>query len=84
MLNSIFSFKAHSHGAMCDCDLLYQEMECCLQFSDFVHKVQRVWMRFPMNLHWNRTEWVWNLIMCNIAHTSASHAHEIAPCEHPH
>ena len=47
--------KAHSHGAMRDCDLLYQEMECCLRFSDFVHKVQRVWMRFPMYLHWNRT-----------------------------
>ena len=22
--------KARSHGALCDCDLLYQEMECCL------------------------------------------------------
>ena len=47
--------KACSHGAMCDCDLLYQEMECCLRFSDFVHKVQTVWMQFPMNLHCNRT-----------------------------
>ena len=27
--------KARLHGAMCDCDLLYQEMECCLRFSDF-------------------------------------------------
>ena len=38
------TFKARSHGAMCDCDLLYQEMECCLRFSDFVHKVRWVWM----------------------------------------
>ena len=29
-----------------------------------------------------RTEWVCNLIMCDIAHTSALHALEIAPCEH--
>ena len=35
-------------------------------------------------IHRNLTEWVWNLIMCDITHTSASHAHEIAPCEHPH
>ena len=34
--------------------------------------------------HHNHTEWVWNLIMYNIEHTSASHAHEIAPYEHPH
>ena len=69
---------------MCDCDLLYQEMECCLRFSDFIHKVRRVWMWFPMYLHWNRTEWVWNLIVYKVAHTSASHSHEIAPYEHPH
>ena len=50
------TFQAHPHGAMCNCDLLYQEMECCLRFSDFIHKVRRVWIRFPMNLHcWNRT-----------------------------
>ena len=40
---------------MCDCDLLYQEMECCLQFSDFVHKVRWVRMWFPIYLHWNHT-----------------------------
>ena len=34
--------------------------------------------------HHNRTEWVWNLIVCDVAHTSASHTHEIAPYEHPH
>ena len=51
----IFLFKARSHGAMCDCDLLYQEMECCLRFSDFVHKVRWVWMRFSIYLHWNHT-----------------------------
>ena len=34
--------------------------------------------------HRNRTEWVCNLIMCDVAHTSASHVHEIAPYEHPH
>ena len=34
--------------------------------------------------HRNRTEWVWNLIVCDIAYTSASHTHEIPPCEHPH
>ena len=38
---------------MCNCDLLYQEMECCLQFSDFVHTVRWVWIRFAMYLHWN-------------------------------
>ena len=47
--------KARSHDVMCDCDLLYQEMECCLRFSDFVLKVQRVWMQFPLYLHWNHT-----------------------------
>ena len=35
-------FKSRSHSTMCDCDLLYQEMECCLRFSDFVHMVRRV------------------------------------------
>ena len=49
------NFKARSHGAMSDCDLLYQEMECCLRFSDFVHTVRWVWMQFAMYLHWNRT-----------------------------
>ena len=47
--------KARSHGVTCDCDLLCQQMECCLRFSDFVHKVRWVWMRFPMYLHWDRT-----------------------------
>ena len=47
----VWVLKAPSQGAMCDCDLLYQEMECCLRFSDFVHKVRWVWMRFPMYLH---------------------------------
>ena len=32
----------------------------------------------------NRTEWVWNLIVCDVAHTSALHAHEIAPYEQSH
>ena len=31
-----------------------------------------------------RTEWICNLIVCDIAHTSASHALEIALCEHLH
>ena len=53
--NASFTLKAPSHGVMCDCDLLYQEMESCLRFSDFVHKVRWVWMRFPMYLHWNHT-----------------------------
>ena len=53
---SLLWLKARSHGVMCDCDLLYQEMECFLRFSDFVHKVRWVWMRFPMYLHcWNCT-----------------------------
>ena len=44
-----YSFlKARSYGAMCNCDLLHQEMECCLRFSNFVHKVRWVWMRFPI------------------------------------
>ena len=51
----MYSVKARSHGAMCDCDLLYQEVECCLRLSDFAHKVQWVWMQFPMYLHWNHT-----------------------------
>ena len=34
--------------------------------------------------HRNCTEWVCNLIMCDVAHTSALHANEIAPYEHPH
>ena len=46
---------ARLHGAMCDCDLLYHEMKCCLRFSDFVHMVQLGWMRFAMYLHWNHT-----------------------------
>ena len=29
-----------------------------------------------------RTEWVCNLIVCDVADTSASHALEIALCEH--
>ena len=49
----ITPLKARSHGAMCNYDLLYQEMECCLQFSDFVHTVRWVWMWFAMYLHWN-------------------------------
>ena len=53
--DKIVVLKARSHGVMCDCDLLYQEMECCLRFSDFVPKMRWVWMRFPMYLHWNRT-----------------------------
>ena len=32
----------------------------------------------------NHTEWVCNLIVCDIAHTSASHALEIAPYEQSH
>ena len=34
--------------------------------------------------HHNCTEWVWNLIVCEVTHTSASHAHEIVPYEYPH
>ena len=30
------------------------------------------------------TEWVCNLIVCDIVHTSALHALEIAQCEHLH
>ena len=37
---SMTTIKARSHDAMCDRDLLYQEMECCLRFSDFVHMVR--------------------------------------------
>ena len=36
---STLLLKSRSHGTMCDCDLLYQEMECYLRFSDFIHKV---------------------------------------------
>ena len=39
IFNTGYTLKARSHSAMFDCDLLYQEMECCLRFSDFVHKV---------------------------------------------
>ena len=34
--------------------------------------------------HRNCTEWVCNIIMCDIAHTSASHAHEITLYEQSH
>ena len=34
--------------------------------------------------HCNRTEWVRNLFMCDIAHTTASLAEEIALCERYH
>ena len=50
-----WEFKARSHGTMCDCDLLYQEMECCLRFNVSVHMVWWVWMRFVMYLHWTHT-----------------------------
>ena len=60
--NEIFEVfvKARSHGAVfseCDCD---QKMECCMRFSDFVHMVRWVWMRFPMSLHWNAHRIHWN------------------------
>ena len=34
--------------------------------------------------HRNHTEWVWNPFMCDIEHRNASHAEQIAPCEHFH
>ena len=92
----LWPFKARSHGAIvfvCDYDF-YIFFLCNLRLS--VYTVQWVWMRLALYMstgkhiaftgiaHRNRTEWMWNLNVCDIAHTSASHWHEIAPCEHPH
>ena len=75
--------KVCSHSLMCDYNLLYQEMECCLRFSDFVHTVWWLWMWFAMYLHWNHTSQLHrmgvepNCVRCHTHHCIARWNHTI-------
>ena len=96
---AVLPLKARSHGAIfseCDCDLLSENGMLRAIFSDFVHTVRctggcdfqctciGMHIAFTGIAHRNRTEWVWNLFGCDVAHKTVSHAERIAPCEHYH
>ena len=93
-MSSCPSVKARSHGTMClfaTAIFLYFSVRfkgVCLHSAMSVDAICYVYVNwvhiaFTGITHRNRTEWVWNLIVCDVAHTSVSDAHEIAPYEHP-